>query len=381
MRKIQRIIKGFQQGLLTIAGATAIVANLQLGDVGYAVAGGENPQPNSASPVQGFAQKKEPIDSKHLIDPELLKFYKNAPPAGDINAGNVAQLNQIFIAQSKFFQEPASAGVKVVKQIINGPSGNRIGLLLYFPDDNQVKLRPGILHIHGGGFVVGTADMNEGYCKKMAKDLNAVVVSVDYRLATVAPFPGPLEDSYAALVWMSREHKKLGIDQSKLAVTGESAGGGLAAQLAFLVRDRKEVSIVLQYLTQPMLDDRTGVTNEVSPLLGQFIWTRGSNQFGWSTYLNKPAGASSVPYPAVPARIENLEGIAPCYIVSGALDLLLIENIAYAQRLASQGVATEIHVYPGALHGFMSAATIELSKNYYEERKKVFRRAFATVAE
>ena len=369
-----------RQVFLAIAGTVGIIASIQLWNAGYAFAARQNQQLTNGSPVNPTSQRSEAVDSKHLIDPELLKFFKNAPRGGDINAQNLAMMNQGFIAQSKLFQDPASANVKVVRKTITGPSGNKINLLIYYPDEQQDKIRPGILHMHGGGFVAGSADMNEGFCKKMAYDLYAVVVSVDYRLATEAPFPGPLEDSYAALLWMSRESKVLGIDKSKLAVTGESAGGGLAAELAFLVRDRKEVSLVLQYLTQPMLDDRTGVTIDVSPYLGQYVWTRGSNQFGWSTYLNQPAGSNSVPYPAVPARIEDLQGLAPCYIMSGALDLLLIENLSYAQRLASQGVPTEIHVYPGALHGFMNAAATELAQNYYEERKKVFQKAFATVA-
>ena len=370
-----------RQRLLAFVGTVGIIVSLQLSDAGSSFAAGEDQQVQDASPVNHASQKRETVDSKHLIDPELLALFHSAPPSGDINAQNVAMMSQRFIAQSKFFQDPDAAEVEVVRKSIPGSSGNQIALLIYSPDGDQGKLRPGILHMHGGGFVSGSADMNEGFCKKMAHDLNAVVVSVDYRLATAAPFPGPLEDSYAALLWMNRESKELGIDNRKLAVTGESAGGGLAAELAFLVRDRKEVSLALQYLTQPMLDDRTGITIDVSPYLGQYVWTRGSNKFGWSTYLNQPAGSASVAYPAVPARIENLQGLAPCYIVSGALDLLLVENLSYAQRLASQGVPIEIHVYPGALHGFMNAATTQLAKNYYEERKKVFRKAFAAVPE
>lgn len=366
-----------RQSFLAVAATLVTITSIQLWSADHLFAAGENQQPTSGSPIDPTSQRSEAVDSKHLIDSELLKFFNDAPRGGDINAQNLAMMNQGFITQSKSFQDPASANVKAFKKTIVSPSGNKINVFVYQPDDQQGRIRPGILHMHGGGFVAGSADMNEGFCKKMAYDLNAVVVSVDYRLATEAPFPEALEDSYAALLWMSRESKELGIDNSKLAVTGESAGGGLAAELAFLVRDRKEVSLVLQYLTQPMLDDRTGVTIDVSPYLGQYVWTRGSNQFGWSTYLHQPAGSASVPYPAVPARIENLQGLAPCFIVSGALDLLAVENLSYAERLASQGVPTGIHVYPGALHGFMNAASTELAKDYYEERKRVFQKAFA----
>jgi acetyl esterase/lipase len=316
------------------------------------------------------------MTSRNLIDPGLLKLFNNDPPAIDINAGNLAQLHQIFVGQSRMFRDPNSDGVKVTKQIITGPAGNDLEVLIYHPENPQGAPTPGILHMHGGGYVAGTAEMNEGFCKKMSNDIGAVVVSVDYRLATKAVFPGPLEDCYSALLWMSREHEALGIDKNRLAVTGESAGGGLAAQLAFLARDRREVSIALQYLTFPMLDDRTAVTTDVSPLLGEFVWTRGSNRFGWTTFLGQPAGLDKVPYPAVPARIENLQGLAPCHIVCGALDLLVIENLTYAQRLVSHGVPTEVHIYPGALHGFMNATATDLAKNYFEERKHVFQRAF-----
>ena len=318
------------------------------------------------------------MTSKNLIDPGLLKLFKNDPPAVDIKAENLAQVHQIFVGQSRMFRDPDSDNVKVTTQSITGPAGNNLGVSIYHPENPEGSPQPGILHMHGGGYVAGTAEMNEGFCKKMAKDIEAVVVSVDYRLANEAAFPGPLEDCYAALLWMSRKHEALDIDNNKLAVTGESAGGGLAAQLAFLVRDRREVAIGLQYLTHPMLDDRTGVTNDVSPLLGEFVWTRGSNQFGWSKFLGQAAGLGKVPYPAVPARIENLQGLAPCHIACGALDLLVIENLAYAQRLVSQGVPTEVHIYPGALHGFMNATATDLAKNYLEERKHVFQRAFST---
>lgn len=318
------------------------------------------------------------MTSKNLIDPGLLKLFNNDPPAVDMKAENLAQLHQILVGQSKMLRDPNSDSVKVTRQNITGPAENDLEVLIYHPENPLRAPKPGISHMHGGGYVADTAEMNEGFCKKIAKDAEAVVVSVDYRLATEAAFRGPLEDCYSALLWMSREHEALGFDRNRLAVTGESAGGGLAAQIAFLVRDRKKVSVKLQYLTFPMLDDRTGVTSDVSPLLGEFAWTRGSNQFGWSKFLGQPAGHDKVPYPAVPARIENFQGLAPCHIVCGALDLLVIENLTYAQRLVSQGVPTEVHIYPGALHGFMNAPGIDLARDYFEERKRVFQRAFST---
>jgi acetyl esterase/lipase len=164
-----------------------------------------------------------PMKSKHLIDHELLKAFHGEPPIVKINAENRAQANQFFIGFSKRFNDPNARPIKVSKKTIAGPKSQEITVLVYQPEEQQKSPRPGVLHMHGGGFVIGSAEMNEGFCKKMASDLGSVVVSVDYTLAPEAHFPLALEECYSALLWMKRDAEQLGIDPNRLAITGESA--------------------------------------------------------------------------------------------------------------------------------------------------------------
>ena len=316
------------------------------------------------------------MKSKHLIDHELIKALGDDPPTIKISSENLEQVHNFYVSTSKDFADPASAHVNVSRKTITGPDGTANLEVLVFNVD-RTRVKPAVLYIHGGGYVMGTADMNEGYCKKLALDLDAVIVSVDYRLAPKTRFPGSVEDCYSALLWLKKEHVSLGIDTSRIAVTGESAGGGLAASLAFLVRDRKEVSLVLQFLTYPMLDDRTGSTVDPGAFQGEYIWTRESNMFGWQSLLGQKPGLKTVPYPAVPARIDLLTGLAPAFIVCGSLDLFAGESLAYAGRLIEQGVPTEIHIYSGAVHGFIGAVGTQMVSRFYEKRKAAFSKAFA----
>ncbi|MGO8793238.1 MAG: alpha/beta hydrolase fold domain-containing protein [Candidatus Sulfotelmatobacter sp.] len=181
---------------------------------------------------------------------------------------------------------------------------------------------------------------------------NCLVVSVDYRLAPETHFPGSLEDNYAALRWLYTNADTLGIDRKRIAIGGESAGGGHAAALAIAARDRKEFPILFQLLIYPMLDDRTGSTRPVPPGIGEFVWNATSNRFGWTSLLGVPAGSPTVPAGAVPARVENVAGLPPAFISVGAIDLFAGEDIEYGRRLLEAGVPTELHVIPGAYHGY-----------------------------
>src|SRR4029077_17645569 len=145
--------------------------------------------------------------------------------------------------------------------------------------------------------------------QRTAQSCNCVVVSVEYRLAPETPFPGALEDNYTALRWLYANAETLGVDRNRIAIGGESAGGGHAAALAIAARDRKEVPVIFQLLIYPMLDDRTGSSRPVPPHIGEFIWTAQSNVFGWSSLLGVPAGSAKVPAGAVPARVEDLSGL------------------------------------------------------------------------
>ncbi|WAC54630.1 alpha/beta hydrolase [Gordonia sp. SL306] len=201
---------------------------------------------------------------------------------------------------------------------------------------------PGLLWIHGGGYVIGEAQQDDDLCRRFSRDLGAVVVSVDYRLAPEHPFPAPLDDCYEALDVL---HQLDGVADGQFAIGGASAGGGLAAQLALRIRDRGGATPVLQLLVYPMLDDRTVRTSVDEDDLR--MWHAKSNRFGWDSYLG---GAD--PEIVAPARRDDLSGLAPTWIGVGGLDLFHDEDLQYADRLRAAGVPCEVEVIPGAFHGF-----------------------------
>ena len=186
----------------------------------------------------------------------------------------------------------------------------------------------------------------------LTHNLQCVIVSADYRLAPETSFPGNVEDAYAALAWAATKGAGHGIDPACIGVMGESAGGGLAAALALLARDRGEHRLAFQHLIYPMLDDRTCVLADPHPYAGEFIWTTASNHFGWKALLGQEPGAPDISPYAAPARAEDLAGLPPTYIGTAALDLFVEENLDYARRLLRAGVPLELHVYPGAFHAF-----------------------------
>jgi acetyl esterase/lipase len=247
---------------------------------------------------------------------------------------------------------------------IPGLNGEPDVAIYIINDGIHEQPRPAILHMHGGGFVVGSAFASIGSLQALAQATDCVIVSVDYRLAPEARFPAALQDNYAALLWLKTNAASLGIDASRLAVMGESAGGGHAAMLAIAARDRGEVSIAHQFLVYPMLDDRTGSTVHHPPQQGSLIWTPAHNRFGWEALLGCPAGSANVPVGAVPARLDDLTGLPPTYISVGSIDLFASEDIEFASKLINDGVPCELHVVPGAFHAFDLLAPTQLGKDF-----------------
>ncbi len=233
-----------------------------------------------------------------------------------------------------------------------------------------------IYHIHGGGYVAGKAGELEFAHRPLADALGCAIVSVDYRLAPETPHPGPVEDCYAGLAWTFANAGQLGIDPERIGVMGESAGGGLAAALALLARDRGAHRLAFQHLTYPMLDDRT-CTRAPHPHAGEFIWHPANNRFGWAALLGEEPGGPDVSPYAAPARATDLAGLPPTYIMTAALDLFVDEDIDYARRLIAAGVPTEFHVYPGAFHGFDIFPAAEVARRAQADRIAALRRALA----
>jgi acetyl esterase/lipase len=226
-----------------------------------------------------------------------------------------------------------------------------VRLLVYTPD-NSSGLRPALLNIHGGGYVAGLPEMQEAENARLAAQLGIVVVSPDYRLAPETRYPGSVEDCYAALDWMVANASELDLDPSRIAVGGESAGGGLAAALSLLARDRKRYKIAFQHLIYPMIDDRPHRSVQADSPVGLHVWTREASAFGWSCLLGDARGAPDVSAYAAASRASDLSGLPPAFIACGALDFFIDENLEYARRLVHAGVSTELHLYPGAPHGF-----------------------------
>lgn len=227
-----------------------------------------------------------------------------------------------------------------------------------------------VLWIHGGGFVLGSAAMDDRLCRRYADALGVVVVAVDYRLAPEHPYPAALRDCYEALVWLTRQSE---FDPARLAVVGASAGGGLAAALALMVRDRAELALAAQVLVYPMLDDRSSRERDPDPQVRR-MWSAASSRLGWSAYL---AGVD--PALAVPARQQNLGGLAPAWIGVGDQDILCDEARDYARRLSEDAVPCELVLVAGAFHGFDAVAPkTVLAQAFFQSQCDMLRRCLET---
>jgi acetyl esterase/lipase len=246
-----------------------------------------------------------------------------------------------------------------------------VGVRLYRPTGAS-GAGPALLWIHGGGYVIGNAAQDDVLCRRFARELGATVASVDYRLAPEHPYPTSLEDCYSALAWLAHLPS---VDPARVAIGGASAGGGLAAALALLARDRAEVPLAAQLLVYPMLDDRTVDRHDLDHP-GHRLWNQSSNKFGWASYLGDADRDI-----AVPARREDLSGLPPAWIGVGTLDLFHDEDLAYAERLKAVGVPCEVEVVSGAFHGFDGiAAKAEVSQSFFNSQCVALRAAFAPAA-
>jgi acetyl esterase/lipase len=227
-----------------------------------------------------------------------------------------------------------------------------------------------LLWIHGGGYVIGSAAQDDRLCRRFADRLGVPVAAVDYRLAPKHPYPAALEDCYEALAWLTRLP---GIDPTRVAIGGASAGGGLTAALALLARDRGEMAPLFQLMVYPMVDDRScdrpGLRNR-----RYRMWNPNTNRLGWTAYLN---GAD--PQVAVPSRHDDLSGLPPAWIGVGTLDPLYDENVEYARRLKEAGVACDLDIVTGAFHGFdIVAPAAGVSRAFFDRQCEALRNAFSS---
>ncbi|HVQ83458.1 MAG TPA: alpha/beta hydrolase [Mycobacterium sp.] len=247
--------------------------------------------------------------------------------------------------------------------------GSGAGVRLFRPA-GATEPTPALLWIHGGGYIIGTARQDDRLCRRFSTRLGITVASVEYRLAPEHPYPIPLEDCYSVLTWLAGLPA---VDSDRVAIAGASAGGGLAAALALLARDRGEVTPAFQVLAYPMLDDRSSATAE-NP--NYRLWNTRSNHFGWTAYLG-----NADPQVAVPARRDDLGGLPPAWIGVGTHDLFHDEDLAYAERLTDAGVPCRVEVVPGAFHGFdLVAPKAPVSRRFFDSQCDSLRAALVPAA-
>jgi acetyl esterase/lipase len=298
------------------------------------------------------------VTPRDLLDPEVAKAVA-AIPFDEVTAEILPSLRKGMLVQL-----PLSDAVERIDHVVPGDPDVPVRVHRAKGADGML---PCVYSIHGGGYVLGSNAMDDQLFDELCPKLGVVGVSVDYRLAPETPYPGPLEDCYQGLRWTYEHADKLGIDAGCIGVMGISAGGGLAAALALLARDRGEVLVAFQLLDSPMLDDRQ--TTASSRQDGLPVWSRGSNTFGWKSYLGDLYGRGDVPFTAAPARATDLSGVPPAFVSVGAVDGFRDEDVDYAVRLNQAGVPTELHVYPGACHGFHLASEAPVTKQCARDKE------------
>jgi acetyl esterase/lipase len=251
----------------------------------------------------------------------------------------------------------------------------QVRVRLYRPADQPGQL-PCLYWIHGGGHVLGQIEQDDLMMEHIVEAVGCAAVSVEWRRPPEHPFPAPMDDCYAGLKWAHANAAELGLDPGRIAVGGASSGGGSAAGLALLARDRGEVPVCFQLLVYPMLDDRN-VTPASLAVTEPKVWNRQSNLIGWQSYVGDAVGTDRVSPYAAPTRADSLAGLPPAYLPVGDLDLFIDEDIEYAQRLQQADVPAELHVYPGGIHGFdLLAPASRLAQRFVRDRDEALRRAF-----
>ncbi len=296
------------------------------------------------------------------LDPELRAIVELLPDTSGA-FDDIAAARAMFDEWLPAGPVPGEEDLEIADEVVE-----EVPLRIYRPRSVAGDLA-GILYLHGGGFCIGSTDTEHAGAVALANAVGAVVVSVDYRLAPEHPYPAGLEDCYTGLVRLAGLP---GVDPARLAVHGQSAGGGLAAATALLARDRGGPQLCFQSLGIPELDDRLETPSMVA-FTDTPMWSRGQAIKSWEYYL----GGKAADQYAAPARAQDLGGLPPAYVVTCELDPLRDEGITYAQRMLAAGVSVELHSYPGAFHGAMLVPTAAVVQRMQAELIEALRRALA----
>ncbi len=307
---------------------------------------------------------------RSLIDKELLANY-DASQGFDLD--HLDSFKPACYEQEKknLKDDPE---VNVYEKMIPGPEGAPdIKLRIYEPADRGKELLPCGMFFHGGGFVFGSVLRQNDMCLRFVKNVGMMVVSVEYRLAPEYKAPSPIEDAYAALLWLDKNGADIGADPSRIAITGLSAGGGIVAALALMTRDRKGPKPVLQIPMYAMLDYKADTYSQKA-VTSRKVWCYDYSKIGWGAYLDKD---KEVDCYASPALAEDLSGLPPVFSFIGTVDPLFDENVEYWTRLMRAGVPVEYHIFPGCYHSFeIAVPDSHYAKMAYELMYSALRRAF-----
>jgi acetyl esterase/lipase len=312
--------------------------------------------------------------TKRNYDPAFEAVIPMLPVESDFTT--TEKIQAIRAARGELFSSAVEDrdDVTLEDRQVPGPVGApEVPIRIYRPRAESSSLRGAVFEIHGGGFLMGSIEMMDAWCQTIAGELGVVVVSVEYRLAPEDPFPAGVEDCYAALCWMADHADELQIDPARIAISGQSAGGGLAAGTVLMARDRGGPALCFQVLEIPELDDRLE-----TPSMRQFtdtpLWNRPNAVWSWKHYLGPDHEGEVSPY-AAPARATDLAGLPPAYISTMEFDPLRDEGIVYAMRLLEAGVSVELHSFPGTFHGSALVADADVSRRGGREVRDAIRRS------
>jgi len=287
--------------------------------------------------------------AEHDYDPDFVRHIPNLPTVQDFSTVDKIQTLR-EMRDAMLVAPPDREDVEMMDRQISGYQGDpEVEVRIYIPTAASPAPRPAILEVHGGGFILGSIEMMDPWCQMIASKVEAIVVSVGYRLAPEDPFPAGVHDCYATLLWMAEHAAELGIDPERIAIAGQSAGGGIAAGTALLARDQGGPSLCYQLLEIPELDDRLD-TPSMLAFDDTPFWNRPNAVESWRHYLGPDHEGETSIY-AAPARAKDLSRLPPAYVSTMEFDPLRDEGLRYGLGLLEAGVSVELHNYAGTFHG------------------------------